>query len=297
MALDKDRKLIPIFRSNLAAVILNECIKVTALVDTEASVTAMNLTTLKLLRQHGQRCKIYSCNDINLTSISGNKLNVLGRVFIRLRLGQHLLHLPVFVINNMHNTFVLGSDALSKYKVVIDYENDGLYVKSDARLITTETINILPKSNAIIQVYSDQDILIPGLIGKITENKTLQQKGLKGITVETSVSKKGTINYKIANESNKPIKLNQKTYIGTFSITYRQGAKNHVDALSRIKYSDNVSADDIEPPINPFIDSLSINEISFSQQNDNSAEAQNQLMDNNTAPYGEKLTLDIIEKE
>ena len=255
MALDKDRKLIPIFRNNLAAVILNECIKVTALVDTGASVTAMNLTTLKLLRQHGQRCKIYSCNDINLTSISGNKLNVLGRVFIRLHLGQHLLRLPVFVINNMHNTFVLGSDALSKYKVVIDYENDGLYVKSDARLITTKTINILPKSNAIIQVYSDQDILIPGLIGKITENKTLQQKGLKAITVETSVSKKGTINYKIANESNKPIKLNQKTYIGTFSIT-TQTKNNSAIVQNDVKEADiNLETDvPLEQLYSPYIE-------------------------------------------
>ncbi len=221
------------FRNNLASITLNECVKVTALVDTGACVTVMNLNTLKLLRQQGQNCKLFKRNNIKLSSISGSKLHVIGCVYIRLLLGSHLLRMPVYVINNMHNSFVLGSDAMSKYKIVIDYEKEELQVKSEVRLLTAKTIKILPKSNAIIPVYSNSNILIPGLMGKIFENKMLHKKGLKGITVSTSVCKKGIIRYKVSNRSNKTICLAQKTFMGNFCPM----VKNKIDD---IVYKDNV---------------------------------------------------------
>ena len=147
--------------------------KVTALVDTGACVTVMNLNTLKLLRQQGQNCNLFKRNNINLSSISESKLHVIGCVYIRLLLSSHLLRMPVYVINNMHNSFVLGSDAMSKYKIVIDYEKEELKVKSEVRLLTAKTVKISPKSNAIIPVNSNSNILIPGLMGKIFENRTL----------------------------------------------------------------------------------------------------------------------------
>ena len=129
--------------------------------------TVMNLNNLKLLCQQGQIFKFYKRNNINLSSISGNKLCVIGYVYIRLLLGSYLMRMPVYGINNMHNSFLLGSDAMFKYKIVIDFESEELSVKSEVRLLTAKVIKILPKSNAIIPVYSNSNILIPRLMGKI----------------------------------------------------------------------------------------------------------------------------------
>jgi predicted aspartyl protease len=109
-------------------IIINDTIRVQALVDTGASVTAMNIQTLRLIREQGQRCKLYACDkDIHLTSISGNKLNIIGQAFIRINLGQHLLYTRVFVIAIMRSpSFVLGTDVLSKHKIIINYETDQL---------------------------------------------------------------------------------------------------------------------------------------------------------------------------
>ena len=70
-------------------------------------------------------------------------------------------------------------------------------------------------------------------MGKIFENKTLHKKGLKGITVSTSVCKKGIIRYKVSNRSNKTICLAQKTFMGDFCPM----VKNKIDD---IMYKDNV---------------------------------------------------------
>ena len=76
----RDTKLIPLYSNNLTNVIINECLQISALIDTGASVSVINVKTLELLRRRGQPCELYECKGITLSAISGNKLNVLGKV-------------------------------------------------------------------------------------------------------------------------------------------------------------------------------------------------------------------------
>ena len=58
-----------IYGNNLTNFLINECLKITALIDTGASVSVINAKTLELLRRCGQPCKLYECTGIKLNAM------------------------------------------------------------------------------------------------------------------------------------------------------------------------------------------------------------------------------------
>ena len=73
--------------------------------------TALLLQTLRLLRKR-QNCKLYKTENIELTAINRNRLNIIGQTYVRLKIGQHLIRTRVYVITNMQHYFIIGNDMI-----------------------------------------------------------------------------------------------------------------------------------------------------------------------------------------
>ena len=174
-----DSNIIPIYSNNLTNVLINDCLKITALIDTGASTSVLSAKTLETLRSRGQKCQLYDCKGIRLSAISGTQLNVLGRVFLRVHIGKCLLRVPAYVVTNMHNNFVIGNDVMKKYKMVIDYDSDKLLIKAE-NVYVLEQVVIPPKSRATIRVKPKIHTLIPGVVGRLELHINMGKLGLTG---------------------------------------------------------------------------------------------------------------------
>ena len=212
-----DNVIIPLFRNNLIRICINECVKVFAIVDTGAVTTAMSLQTLRLLRKEGQNCKLYKTENIELTAINGNRLNIIGQTYVRLKIGQHLIRTRVYVITNMQHYFVIGNDIMTKYLMQIDFEKEQLFVKQKTLLYTVQGTKLLPNTETIISVSPINPLCI-GQIGSIDGKPLLSKFGLKSLnTIELIQPQLKFVQFKIQNPSNRTIYLKKNLCIGEFN--------------------------------------------------------------------------------
>jgi hypothetical protein len=187
--LPDDVNTIPLFRNNLVKAIVNENTRVMALIDTGASVTAISTRFLQILRQNGHICTVYKAPEIDLNSVSGNRLDILGQVYLRVRIAQFLLRIPVYVIANMQKLFILGNDTLSKYRMIINYQTQRLYVKSFADIFALNSVLIPPKKQ--IQLCCRvKHPLTTSIIGHIDQKPNIRKAGLCAV-VKTLTAQRG----------------------------------------------------------------------------------------------------------
>ena len=83
-----DKNDVYLFRDNLAKVCIYKCFNVLALTDTSAFCSAISLQTVHKLRQAGQRCIIYSIENLNITAANGTKFEVIGKVLLSIKMGS-----------------------------------------------------------------------------------------------------------------------------------------------------------------------------------------------------------------
>ena len=76
-----------------------------------------------------------------------------------------LLRVPAYVVTNMHKNFVFGNDGMKKYKMVIDYDSDKLFIKAK-NVFALEQVVIPFKSHATIRVKPKIQKIIPGIVGQ-----------------------------------------------------------------------------------------------------------------------------------
>jgi hypothetical protein len=172
--LPDDVNTIPIFRNNLVKAIVYDNTRVMILVDTGASVTAISSKFLQILRQNGHICTVYKAPNIDLNSVSGNKLDILGQVYLRVHIAQFVLRIPVYVISNMQNLFILGNDTLAKYRMVINYETKRLYVKSFTDIFAVNTV-IIPPNQHLQLCCRVKHPLTNGTVGRIDQKPNLNK--------------------------------------------------------------------------------------------------------------------------
>ena len=174
-----DSNIIPIYSNKLTNVLINDCRKITALIDMGAATSVLSAKTIETLRSRGQNCQLYDCKGIRLCAISGSQLIVLGRVFLRVHIGKCLLRVPAYVVTNMHKNFVIDNDVMKKYKMVIDYDTDKLLIKAE-NIYVLEQVVIPPKSLATIRVKPKIQTLIPGVVGRLELHVNMGKLGLTG---------------------------------------------------------------------------------------------------------------------
>ena len=236
----RDTKLIPLYSNNLTNVIINECLQISALIDTGASVSVINVKTLELLRRRGQPCELYECKGITLSAISGNKLNVLGKVYLRVYIGECLLRVPCYVISNMHNNFVLGNDILRKYKVIIDFKNEKLLIKSE-RVYTVKRTKIRPKSKATIYVTPRTHTLVPGIVGQLNLHEKFAKLGLSSENDILSMPINSILRYTVYNKSSAPIYIKRNTCIGDFCAINKKDTYTTVHTQANARCGNNIN--------------------------------------------------------
>ena len=96
---------------------------------------------------------------------------------------------------------------MQKYKIVIDYENEQLFIKKNTNLKTVNAIAFKPNQRRILSVAPSDD-LHKGLYGKILKTPFLTKLGLKcdqTITVVKSDTKQLSIS--VNNISSHTIRL------------------------------------------------------------------------------------------
>ena len=256
---------VPIYANNLVKVCLNNILNVLALIDSGTSITCMNVDALNLLRSKGQRCVLYECDDLNIVSINGSKLMLKGCVYLRVYLGDNLLRLRVYVIENMRRKFIIGIDTLSKYKAVLDYAKESLSVNCETCVYTKDNVQIAPHTERIVTLCTRK--VIPNSVkGQVYGNKCLNEKGLYTVTKEIVTSHNSNISCKIKNSTNKYIKLNKNTKIGVFcpikqnNITKPNENESSVNELNSDNENENEMYDEYDI-YNEFIKDNDVNEM------------------------------------
>ena len=158
---------------------------------------------------------LHECDDLNIVSINGSKLMLKGCVYLRVYLGDNLLRLRVYVIENMRRKFVIGIDKLSKYKAVLDYAKENLSANCETWVYTKDNVHIAPQTERMVTLCTCK--VIPNSVkGKVYGKKCLNEKGLHTVKKEIVTSHNSNISCKIKNSTNKYIKLNKNTKIGVF---------------------------------------------------------------------------------
>ena len=226
-----DSNIIPIYSNNLTNVLINDCLKITALIDTGASTSVLSAKTLETLRSRGQKCQLYDCKGIRLSAISGTQLNVLGRVFLRVHIGKCLLRVPAYVVTNMHNNFVIGNDVMKKYKMVIDYDSDKLLIKAE-NVYVLEQVVIPPKSRATIRVKPKIHTLIPGVVGRLELHINMGKLGLTGEHKITTLPINSILTYTAFNGNDFSVCLKRNACLGTFRALNKKFKEKYKQSVS-----------------------------------------------------------------
>jgi hypothetical protein len=268
--LPDDVNTIPLFRNNLVKTIINDNTRVMALIDTGASVTAISTKFLQILRQNGHICTVYKAPEIDLNSVSGNRLDVLGQVYLRVRIAQFLLRIPVYVIANMQKLFILGHDTLSKYRMIINYQTQRLYVKSFADIFAISSVMIPPKKQIQLCCRVKRP-LTTGIIGHIDQKPSIRKAGLCAVVRTLTAQRGNYLNYTVKNNSDQPVTIDNNTKIGRFYAIYKKFKPRQV-RRSKQKLDDKntepenfIDDSDFEVPeciANDFKQNLEINSVS-----------------------------------
>ena len=212
-----DTHLILLYSKNFIDVTINECVKITALIDTDAGVSVINVKALEKLRVRGQRCDVYECKNIKLNAISGTQLNVIGRVYLRVHMNNFLLRIPAYVVSNMVNSFVIGNDTLRKHRMIIDFNSNNLLIKSE-NVHALDYVVIPPRKQVKICMAPKTRAIIPGAIGQVCLHDKLGHMGLTSDTVPLTMPVDSTFSCMIYNKSRKPKYIRRNKCIGTFRV-------------------------------------------------------------------------------
>lgn len=95
-----------------------------ALIDSGSSISVIDKSLIDL----NDLCK--QSNDIAVTGITGNRLNILGSIWVDVEIGSYRDRLLVYVSENLNNNIlILGRDFLTNQEVVLDYRNLQIKIK------------------------------------------------------------------------------------------------------------------------------------------------------------------------
>ena len=189
-----------------------------------------------------------------MNAISGTRLNVIGRVFLRVCVGKHLLRVLAYVVTSINNNFVVGNDVMKRHKMIIDYESDKLLIKAE-NVYTLDNVVIPPNSLTTIRVRPKVQTLIPGVVGQIDINNEMRTKGLLSENIITTMPLNSILQYTAFNNKSQTLKLTRRTCIGSFKAVNKDDNNEGVQIV-RIKgnnlneHNENVSYKNTDGTVN-----------------------------------------------
>ena len=108
-----------------------------ALIDTGASVSVVSEKSLTN-KFHAQKILPAS---ISLKTVSGQQLQVLGKIFLRIKVGNSLVSHWFHVVRGISNSFILGFDFISANNVQLNFTPQGNFMRNDHDLLNVKHIN------------------------------------------------------------------------------------------------------------------------------------------------------------
>ncbi|CAG2233953.1 unnamed protein product [Mytilus edulis] len=191
--------------------------KTHGLIDTGASISIINKELLDKTGYAQNRLK--PPTYLKIKGVSGQKLNVLGKIEIDIMIDGKIFKYPLNVVENVHHSLILGFDFINHFNGKIDCGNKTLYLIDGKEALvsqikeifglarTTEAITIPKKSESIITISvskfknGDQVLLEP--------RPTLTLKHLIGAKCVVTVHK-GKAVLKLLNPTNSDILLKRR---------------------------------------------------------------------------------------
>lgn len=191
--------------------------KTHGLIDTGASISIINKELLDKTGYAQNRLK--PPTYLKIKGVSGQKLNVLGKIEIDIMIDGKIFKYPLNVVENVHHSLILGFDFINHFNGKIDCGNKTLYLNDGKEALvsqikeifglarTTEAITIPKKSESIITISvskfknGDQVLLEP--------RPTLTLKHLIGAKCVVTVHK-GKAVLKLLNPTNSDILLKRR---------------------------------------------------------------------------------------
>ena len=145
---------------------INECFTVLALIDTGACCSVVSLQTEHKLRQTGQRCIMYSTENLNITAVNDSKLEVIGKVHLRIKMGSSIITAHPYVITNLSHYFIISTDMMRKYRmtILLITITKNFFIKQNIALATVNPVCIKPNSEIKFSLSCVTE-LYPGIVG------------------------------------------------------------------------------------------------------------------------------------
>ena len=95
------------------------------MVDTGANISLLQLDVFKKL--HKNKVLNYHKLDENtnkIMGVTGNSVAPIAKAEIEMSLGKERIIMPVFIVSNIKQELIMGSDTIRKYKILVDISNN-----------------------------------------------------------------------------------------------------------------------------------------------------------------------------
>ena len=198
-----------------------------SLVDTGADVSVLNLKMFRSLPKNRilKFCKRQK-HEINITGVTGNNLNIVGKADVELYLNKTKIVISVYVAENIKQNLILGNDILRQYEILVDIKHNCIVFQN----------KIIPFSNCgdhIFSVSLIKRITVPRysqwtvpvrIQNNRAKNKSLFIQGISevnyfknrpGVSISSCIlnNKHKYANIFIENNSNIPIHLKKGSHV------------------------------------------------------------------------------------
>ena len=190
--------------------------KVDILVDTGSFVTLVNQDVIA----ESENIRVSDSSLLSIVGIGNIPKPVHGAVILEIKIGENVLPLKCYVVDNIKYSIVLGRDMLDSVMTGMDHERSTIFFRSGMSLDDIEladatacflTKDITLEPNSVTQVEFDLNFDLVSE-GNIVGNKELLRKGV--IVMQSTLHRAD--NYCIVhNISSDPVKLKRNSVVAT----------------------------------------------------------------------------------
>ncbi|MGL6014350.1 MAG: hypothetical protein ACRC0J_23015, partial [Shewanella oncorhynchi] len=135
-------------------------ISVNWLYDTGADVSVISENLFKIIRAKG---KVVQINEIcNLTSASKNRLQTLGRYFLKLNIMGKTVFNPVYVCKDLNQNAIMGIDLMKNLNLTYNVKKETFQIDQISRK-ENETFMLKTKSSETIPALTARPLRLQGV--------------------------------------------------------------------------------------------------------------------------------------
>ena len=125
------------------------------MVDTGADITLLNYSIFsKLPKDKIKNYNTVKKDQININGVTGNSIQVIGKCEIETFLEDQKIIIPVYIVTNIQQEFILGYDTMQKYDIKID-------VSGKCLIFQNRIIPFMANKNKVFSVSVAKTVVVP----------------------------------------------------------------------------------------------------------------------------------------